>query len=204
MADPPESSFLRGPVREARIEGVCPTCGGTALVMRSLPLEIPYFGEALQTTVLCGDCSFRHADLILTREAPPARHELRVSGPDDLSARVVRSAAGTIRVPELGVIVEPGLRADSFVSNAEGVLRRVRDVVDFARRTAETDAERRRAEAALARIDGMIAGREPFTLVLEDPTGNSAILHERATRTELTAAEARRLKRGTPEFRVSR
>jgi len=50
----------------------------------------------------------------------------------------------------------------------------------------------------------MIAGREPFTLVLEDPTGNSAIVHERATRTELTAAEARRLKRGVPEFRVSR
>jgi zinc finger protein len=191
-------------MREVKIEGRCPFCGGGGLVMRSLPLDIPYFGEALQTTVLCPDCSFRHADLMLTREGPPARHELRVSDPADLAARVVRSAASTIRVPELGAIVEPGLRADAFVSNAEGVLRRVRDIADFGRRTSETDAARRKADAVVARIDGMIAGREPFTLVLEDPTGNSAIVHERATRTELTAAEARRLKQGVPEFRVSR
>ena len=204
MADPNGSSFVRGPLQEMKIEGPCPFCGGDGLVMRSLPLDIPYFGEAHQTTVLCPSCSFRHADLMLTREGPAARHELRVTGLADLAARIVRSAACTIRVPELGVLVEPGLRAEAFVSNAEGVLLRVRDIADFARRAAETDTARRKAEAVIARIDAMIRGGEPFTLVLEDPTGNSGIVHERATRTELTAAEARRLKRGVPEFRVAR
>ena len=204
MAEPFESTFVRGPLREVAVEGPCPFCGGDGLALRSLPIEVPYFGDALQTTVLCTKCSFHHADLLLTKEGTPTRYTLRASGAEDLAARVVRSAAGTIRVPAIGATVEPGLRAVAFVSNAEGVLRRIRDIVAFAPRHAGTAAARRKADATLARIDAMIEGRAPFTLVLEDPTGNSAILHDRATKTPLTKSEARRLKGGPPEFRVSR
>jgi len=178
-------------------------CGGSSLVMRSVPLDLPYFGEALQTTVVCQSCSFRHPDLLLTREAQPARYELSVAGPHDLSARVVRSASGTIRVPELRATIEPGPRAEAFVSNAEGVLRRLRDIADFGVRASETPAARRTAERIVATIDAMIAGGRPFTLIIEDPTGNSAILHARARKRTLTETEARRLKRASPEFRVA-
>ncbi len=202
VADIPGSSLVRGPLREVVIDGVCPLCAQPTLVMRSLPLEIPYFGEALQTTVLCQACTFRHPDLLLTKEGDPVRYELKVAAPEDLAARVVRSASGTIRIPELGAVVEPGPRAEAFVSNAEGVLQRFRDIVAFANRTAESTASRRKTERALSRIDAMIAGDVPFTLILEDPTGNSAILHDRARKDLLSRTEARRLKRGTPEFRV--
>ena len=190
-------------MREDKVPGECPYCGREDLVMRALPLEIPYFGDALQTTVSCAFCTFRHADLILGETGPPIRYEMHVSGPDDLRARVARSSSGTIRIPELGVAVEPGLRAEAFVSNAEGVLHRVRDVVAFLSRSGETAADRGNAEKAIARINDMIEGRAPFTLILEDPTGNSAILHEKATKRALTAREASRLKQ-TPIFRVSR
>ena len=190
-------------MREVAIEGACPLCGLPSLVLRSLPLEIPYFGDALQTTVLCESCSFRHADLILPTERAPVRYELRLESEADLDARVVRSSSGTIRVPELGVAVEPGLRAEAFVSNAEGVLRRVRDIAGFGFRAAETPAARRKAQAAIAKIEAMIDGHRPFTLIVEDPTGNSAILHDRAIKTILTERQARRLKRAMPEFRVA-
>lgn len=196
--------LVRGPIREMPVEGPCPSCGRPGLVMRSLALDLPYFGEALQTTVLCPACAFRHADLLLTKEGAPVRYELEVRSAEDLSARVVRSASGTIRIPELGVRVEPGPAAEAFVSNAEGVLHRVRDIVGIATRSADTDAERRKGERTLTRIDEMIGGRRPFTLILEDPSGNSAILHPRATKRALTAKQAARLKMGRPTFRVSR
>ncbi len=188
-------------MREDAVAGACPTCGGATLVMRSLPLSIPYFGDALQTTVLCTACTFRHADLILTSEGPPMRYELAVDAAR-LDARVVRSAAGTIRIPELRAAIEPGLQAEAFVSNAEGVLRRIRDIVSFIHRTAGSDPAKRRAARSLAAIDEMIGGLRPFTLVLEDPTGNSAIVHEAARKRRLTAQEARRLKAGVPAFRI--
>lgn len=204
MADEPDRTLVRGPLREAAVDGPCPYCGLPALVMRSLPLEIPYFGDALQTTVSCGSCSYRRADLLLTERGEPVRHALRVERSDDLNARVVRSTSGTIRVPELGVVIEPGPRAEAFVTNAEGVLRRLRDILEFARRNADSDAARRHAERAIADVDQMIAGSRAFTLIVEDPTGNSAIIHDRATKKKLSAGEARRLKRGTPDFSLSR
>jgi zinc finger protein len=132
------------------------------------------------------------------------RYEFRAEAAEDLSARVVRSASATIRVPELRVAIEPGPRADAFVSNVEGVLHRIRDVAASLTRSAENPAARRKAEVLLASIDRMIGGTEPFTVILEDPTGNSAILHDRATKRVLTAAQAKKLKRPVPEFTISR
>jgi zinc finger protein len=204
VADEPDSTFVRGRPREVAIEGACPYCGEGGLVMRSLPLEIPYFGGALQTTVLCTACTYRYADLVLDKEGDPVRYEFRAEAAEDLSARVVRSASATIRVPELRVAIEPGPRADAFVSNVEGVLHRIRDVAASLTRSAENPAARRKAEVLLASIDRMIGGTEPFTVILEDPTGNSAILHDRATKRVLTAAQAKKLKRPVPEFTISR
>ena len=164
------------------------------MVLRSLDLDLPYFGGALQTTLLCPACGYRHADLLLTTRRGPARFTLRVTRPGQLSARVARSSSGTVRIPELGASMEPGPRAEAFVSNVEGVLRRFLDVVQGQEATAETSADRTRIAAVRARIEGLIDGREPFTFVLEDPSGNSAILDPDAVREELTPDEAARLK----------
>jgi len=86
----------------------------------------------------------------------------------------------------------------------ERLLHGLRDIAGFGVRAAEGAASRRTAERTVATIDAMIAGERPFTLIVEDPTGNSAILHDRARKDALGETEARRLKRGTPEFRVVR
>ena len=204
MADELESTFVRGTMQEIPVDGLCPTCGQATLLLRTLPMEIPFFGDALQTATLCRSCTYRQADLILSREGSPLRYELRVESPDDLDARVVRSGSGTIRVPEVGMTVEPGPRAEAFVSNAEGVLRRLQDIIGFAMRHADSEVSRKKAKRLAGRVDRMIAGQTPFTLIIDDPTGNSAILHDRATKRALTVAQARRLKGSTPEFRISR
>lgn len=187
--------LVRGPVRETELESPCPSCGD-ALLLRALTLNLPFFGDALQTTVLCRRCGFRHADILLTTQGAPVHAELRVQGPPDLSARIVRSSAGTIRVPELGAAIEPGPAAEAFVSNVEGILHRIRGILDFAARAADTERARRNARDRLRDVDRMVDGRQPFLLVLEDPTGNSAILHDRATQRPLTPAEVRRLRPG--------
>jgi zinc finger protein len=161
-----------------------------------MSLDIPYFGEALQTTVLCRECRFRHADVLLTQQGPPTRHTLQVRDAKDLSARVVRSSSGTVRVPELGAVMEPGPRSDAFISNAEGVLHRFRDILGFLARNGNTKPRREAARAALDRLAGMIDGKEPFTLIIEDPYGNSGILHEAARVDPLTDKEIRGLKTG--------
>ncbi len=186
--------MARGPVRETPVDAPCPVCGHEPLTLRSLDLDLPFFGGALQTTLLCGACGYRHVVLLLTRRREPARITLRVERQDQLSARVARSSSGTVRIPELGASMEPGPQADAFVTNVEGVVRKFLDVVQGQEATAESARDRTRLAAVHRRIDGMIDGREPFTFILEDPTGNSDVLHADAVRVVLSPEEASRLK----------
>ncbi len=181
-------------MRETHVDAPCPVCGRHPLVLRSLDLDLPYFGSALQTTLLCGTCGYRHGDLLLTGRRDPIRITLRVLRPEQLSARVARSSSGTIRIPELGATMEPGPRAEAFVTNVEGAARKFLDVVQGQEAVAETPAERARLAAVRARIEAMAEGREPFTFILEDPTGNSDVVHANAVRETLSAEEAARLK----------
>lgn len=194
MLSAPTPDIARGPGREAAIDAPCPVCGHRPMVLRSLDLDLPYFGGALQTTLLCPGCGYHHADLLLTTRREPVRLTLRVERPDQLSARVARSSSGTVRVPEIGAMMEPGPRAEAFVSNVEGVLRKFLDVVQGQEAVAPASADRKRVAAVRARIEGLIEGREPFTFILEDPTGNSAVVHADTVRETLSPEEAAKLK----------
>src|SRR2546427_11120509 len=110
------------PVNDVALDAACPACGAAGLRMRSMALDIPYFGDALQTTVLCEACGFRHGDVLLTNQGPPTRHALRVASPGDLRARVVRSSSCPVRDPEPGASLEPGPPSDACISHLERLL----------------------------------------------------------------------------------
>lgn len=90
--------------------------------------------------------------------------------------------------------MEPGPRAEAFVSNVEGVLRRFLDVVQGQEAVAETKSSRTALARTRRRIEGMIAGKEPFTFVLEDPTGNSDLQDAEAAREPLSAEDVAALR----------
>jgi zinc finger protein len=160
--------------------------------------EIPYFGEALMIAGVC-ECGFRHSDTILLRQKEPVRYIMEVTQADDMDARVIRSSSGTIRVPELGVDVEPGFASESYISNIEGVLARISEIVAFATRSAHQAGDgpsARRGEEILEKIGLARSGRFKLTVLLEDPLGNSAIVSEKAVRSDLTDQEIAGLKTG--------
>lgn len=181
---------------EQVVDARCPACHAVGLTLRTMTQTLPYFGDCLLTTVQCERCGFRHGDTMVMEQRPPARHTFRVERAEDLAVRVVRSPSGTYRVPELGFAAEPGEGSESFVSNVEGVLDRVQEALVRARLVFPDEERRERAEALLVRVARMVEAQEPFTLVLEDPFGNSAILSERTQVEALTAEEAGRLRTG--------
>ena len=198
----PPPGIVRGPVQEERLASHCPLCGRANLVSRSVPLDLPYFGEAFQTTLRCEDCGYRHADLLLTRTREPRRVSLRVTHPDRLNARVARSASCTVRILELGARMDPGPRSEAFVSNVEGLLHRFPEVALGAKALASSKRARADAARAVARLDGCIEARRPFTLVLEDPTGNSDVFHVDAMRKGLTPEEVAHLRAPEPAINL--
>jgi len=207
----PDGSARPGEPVSMLIATPCPMCNQHKLVMSTVQLDLPYFGEALQITVICSGCAFRHSDMEIMSQKEPVRFTLSVQYVEDLSARVVRSASGTIRISELGMILEPGFASDAFVSNIEGIIGRFLGALEVARSGIESDAAgtpSRRAK--MARVNELISmaqemkdAKRVATVILEDPFGNSAIISPRATKEMLSPEEAERLKTGCFEIDVS-
>ena len=175
----------------------CPMCN-QELITKWHPDNIPFFGEIMNITSQC-DCGFRYSDTLILSQSDPVRYELKVSCQDDINARVVRSTSGTIRIPELGVDIEPGPASEAFVSNIEGVLDRVKEILGTVVRWNE-EGKKERALELLDTIEQIIAGETEVTVIIEDPMGNSAIISDNAVFRELTKEEASCLKSGMIVF----
>ncbi len=157
----------------------CPTCAGEGATLRTFRLDIPYFGEVLETVFLCTQCGFRHAETLIPRTQAPVEHTIRVEGDGDLFVRVVKSSSATVEVGELGLLWEPGPASVAEVTNVEGLLRRFEDAVHRAMTlfaTTETDS---RGAELLDALESAIQGKLPLTLSLKDPYGNSALIDPR-------------------------
>lgn len=172
----------------------CPSCGRELRVVVST-YDVPFFGKVLLTSVSC-ECGFKHADSVVIGERDPVRYTIKINR-ENLFTKVIRSTSGTIRIPEIGVAIEPGPASQGFVTNLEGVLDRVESVVRTAMRWNSEDEEKvRRCKWILERIRNTIEGDEELTLILEDPFGNSLIVSDDAFKEIMSQEEAQRLKTG--------
>ncbi|WP_210400486.1 ZPR1 zinc finger domain-containing protein [Methanopyrus sp. SNP6] len=163
----------------------CPVCGEKALMVHGRIDEIPHFGRVLEQFIHCKTCGYRRSDVMCLEDRKPAEYRYRVNSPEDLRVRVVRSPSGFVEIPELGVEVKPGPAAQGFVSNIEGLLRRIRERVETAARWADNEESKKRAEEILRRMDAAVSGEDEITIVLKDPYGHSAILPEQDDKLEV-------------------
>lgn len=178
-------------------EAICPGCDGRGLEYTTEAVDLPYLGKSLEILLRCDKCGYRHTDFVLTEHRAPTRYSYLVSKADDMMVRVVRSSSGTIRIPELGISIEPGVSSEAFISNIEGILVRVERVLVQLLADAESDDERVRIQDLLDAMAAMRDGKgPPATVILEDPFGNSAILGEGAVHEAIPEAEADQLKTG--------
>ncbi|PXF54037.1 MAG: hypothetical protein C4B56_01165 [Candidatus Methanophagaceae archaeon] len=156
------------------MKGRCPVCGAESN-QEFKPYNIPYFGDVMLFAVSCPSCGYHSSDvMLLSGGKNKKRHEMLVSSVEDLNTTVVRSSYGRIEIPELGVSVEPR-KGESFITTVEGVLMRVERVVKMLSREEE-GARKERAERILRRIEDIKAGKAKMKLIIDDPTGNSAII----------------------------
>ncbi|MCC7551662.1 MAG: ZPR1 zinc finger domain-containing protein [Methanobacterium sp.] len=178
----------------------CPICKASQkLEVTTKTEKIPYFGEIMESTLLCHECGYKHADTICVEKKEPVKYTLTVEK-ENLNARVVKSQSSTITIPEIGLKVEPGPQSQGYVSNVEGVLDRFEKAVKTALSWAEDEQVKKNAVIILEDIAKVKEGKKEVTLVVEDPFGHSIIMHENALKSELTEDEIKKLKTGFTTF----
>ena len=89
-----------------------------------------------------------------------------------------------LNLPQLKMEVEPGVASDGYVSNIEGLLQRFKKILEAERDTADEDDVRKKAKNLLKRLWKVECGDEELKIIIKDPSGNSAIISEKAVITQ--------------------
>ncbi|KZX14893.1 ZPR1 zinc-finger domain protein [Methanobrevibacter cuticularis] len=174
----------------------CPVCNGKGTAESTTKTEnIPYFGEVMESSLICNACGYKHNDIISLEQKDPIKLTLAINK-DTLSSRVIKSQSATVSIPELGLKVEPGPKSLGYVSNVEGVITRFEEGVNRALTIFDDDESQKNGLAILEKLDKLIAGMLEATLIIEDPFGQSNLMDINVKKEELTKEELKNLKTG--------
>ncbi|RME31330.1 ZPR1 zinc finger domain-containing protein [Candidatus Woesearchaeota archaeon] len=161
------------------IEGeTCPFCGEKTLTLMETERDVPYFGKCFLFSMDCKSCKYHKADVEVAEKHKPVKQRFEVSSEEDLRVRVVKSSNATLKVGTIGTI-EPGEAANGYITNIEGILKRIQRATEQLRDAALEEGDKEAAKKAknhLKKLSRVLWGQEKLTITLTDPTGNSAII----------------------------
>ncbi|MBN2566573.1 ZPR1 zinc finger domain-containing protein [Candidatus Woesearchaeota archaeon] len=159
----------------------CPMCHQKTLTLTEARREIPYFGMVYIFSMDCSSCNYHLADIEPENAGEPAKYTLEVSGEDDLTIRVIKSSKATVKIPHI-VTVTPGPASNGYITNVEGIINRIEHQIRKSYEDAEDKEEKKKAKNILKKIQRVRFGQDRLKLIIEDPSGASAILSEKAVK----------------------
>ncbi len=162
----------------------CSMCRTKNLTLTETSSEVPYFGKLFIFSMHCSNCHYYKSDVEAAEKKEPAKYTFEIQSKEDLTVRVVRSSEGLVKIPRVGSL-EPGVNAEGIVTNNEGHLMRFKKQIETLRDTAEEEDDKKAAKNLLKKLQNVLWGSEKLKIIIEDPSGNSAIVSERAVKSKV-------------------
>jgi zinc finger protein len=164
---------------------MCPFCNQKTLSLMDTKKEIPYFGMCYLFSMDCSNCGYHKSDIESEKQQDPCRYTIEINSDKDMSIRVVKSSFASIKLPHIGSI-EPGPSSNGYVTNIEGILNRMIKQLENIMQSEEEEEETiKKTKNMIKKLKRVIWGQEKQKLIIEDSTGNSAIISERAVKEKL-------------------
>ncbi|MBW2965584.1 ZPR1 zinc finger domain-containing protein [Candidatus Woesearchaeota archaeon] len=162
----------------------CPMCKGNTLTLTEDEREVPYFGKIYVFSMTCSNCKYHKADVEAAEKQEPSKYSIEVSGEKDMKIRIVKSSEATVKIPHI-VTIQPGPASSGYITNVEGILNRVKHQIDQAKENEEDNDAKKKAKKMLKKLNRVMWGQEKLKMIIEDPSGNSAIISEKAVKGKL-------------------
>jgi len=163
---------------------VCPICHAKQLTLTEHEQEIPYFGRVFLYSMNCEACKYHKADIECAERRDPCKFAFEISSEEDLKVRVVKSGEATVKLPFI-MTIEPGPSSNGYVTNIEGILNRVKHAIEIARDAEEEPEAKKKAKNMLKKLQKVMWGQDTLKITIEDPSGNSAIISDKAVKGKL-------------------
>lgn len=157
----------------------CGLCGEDKVTMREEEMDLPYFGKVYIFSLECEGCGFRKADVEPAEEKEPCKYTFEVTSEEDLNVKIVKSGEATVKIPHI-ITIEPGVASEGYVTNIEGLLEKVKKMIESAAESEDDDDAKKKGKNLLKKLTNVLLGRDSLKIIIEDPSGHSAIISEKA------------------------
>ncbi|RKP08715.1 ZPR1 zinc-finger domain-containing protein [Thamnocephalis sphaerospora] len=159
------------------MESYCMNCGENGIT-RLLLTRIPHFREVIVMAFECPHCHTRNSEIQSagTVQELGAEQTCQISTREDLNRQLVKSDSAVVRFVEADMEI-PAVSRRGALTTVEGLISSaIEDLSDQQPVRKHTDAALYlKIEELLAKLRGYLELKEPFTLKLDDPAGNSYI-----------------------------
>ena len=162
----------------------CPFCAANKATMKEEEIDIPYFGRVFVLSMDCSACGVRKSDVEPAESKEPCKYTLEVTDEEDLNIKVVKSGQATVKIPRV-ITMEAGPASSGFVTNIEGLLERVKKIIQSSVEGEDDPAARKKAKNLNKKLGKVLAGREKIKIIIEDPSGHSVIVSDKAVKGKL-------------------
>ena len=159
-------------------------CNEKTLILTERETEVPYFGKVYLFSMTCNNCKYHKADVESLEQKEPVKYEFDISSEDDMKVRVVKSSEATVKLPHVATIT-PGPASQGYVTNIEGILSRIKYQIESAKEMEEDEEDKKKAKNLLKKITRIMWGQEKQKIIIEDPSGNSAIISDKTVKSPL-------------------
>ena len=161
---------------------VCPGCTRHAHMLVQM-VNIPHFKQVIVSTTHCKVCGYHTNDVKTGGEVPEKGRKiwLHVKDAKDLERDILKSETCLLKIPECRVEVTPGTMGGRFTT-VEGLVTQIRDdlkgsIFDIGEDEVSTDSmpsdTKKEWGTFFAQLDKAVKGEIQYTILMEDPLGNS-------------------------------
>ncbi|XP_028032093.1 zinc finger protein ZPR1 [Bombyx mandarina] len=175
-ADPAECSLEQMTADEVlQFRTNCPDCNSPANTNMKIT-KIPHFKEVVIMATTCDYCGHRTNEVKSGGgiEDMGVRFEVRVATKDDFSRDILKSETCSMSIPSLELEVGGRALGGRFTT-AEGLLRATRDQLRHCPALTGDSAPQPALQRFIERLTDVLELKEPVTVVLDDPAGNSYV-----------------------------
>ena len=158
----------------------CPFCGVKKLTLIEKEMEVPYFGKCYLMAMYCNNCKYHKSDVESYETKTPIRYTFTIENEKDLNVRVVKSSNAIVKVTQLKITMEPSSASIGFITNVEGLLARFKSILEQLRDELEDNKAKKKIKNLIKKLQNVELGEEKLKIIIEDKTGNSAIISEKS------------------------
>jgi zinc finger protein len=162
----------------------CHLCGENKLILREQDVDIPHFGLTYVLSMECEACGFKKSDIECAEKKEPCKYAFDFESEADLNIKIIKSGEATVKIPHI-ITIEPGVVSEGYITNIEGLLDRIKKVIESTIDGEEDEEIKNKARNQVKKLGRALVGREKLKIIIEDPSGHSAILSDKAIRSKL-------------------